>query len=290
MRRRRRLAGVVATFVAALLGAAGASAGTENTDPANDDHQFAWGENAGWINAEPSGDGGPGVEVLDFKLTGWMWGENIGWISLTCENTSSCGVTQYGVANNGFGALSGFAWSENAGWIRFDPTTCAPDPTCGVRIDPATGYFSGRAWGENIGWITFSSAGPIASTVRTGWCQATVAPPGTSFQLDAAPSGSNLLLSWSALGNAGWYDVVEGNLVTLRTTGGDFGASTSRCVVTKTIGTSVLVSGSSPTAGNGFWYLVRGANCKGRGTFDTGLPSQIGTRDGEINASANSCP
>ena len=30
----------------------------ENIDPDNDDSQYAWAENVGWINAEPGGDGG----------------------------------------------------------------------------------------------------------------------------------------------------------------------------------------------------------------------------------------
>jgi hypothetical protein len=37
----------------------------ENTDPEQSDSQYAWSENAGWLNAEPLGDGGPGVEVMD---------------------------------------------------------------------------------------------------------------------------------------------------------------------------------------------------------------------------------
>ena len=41
--------------------------------PSPDDSQYAWAENVGWINAEPQGNGGPGVEVTDSKLTGWMW-------------------------------------------------------------------------------------------------------------------------------------------------------------------------------------------------------------------------
>ena len=31
----------------------------ENIDPDDDDSQFAWAENAGWINAQPAGPGGP---------------------------------------------------------------------------------------------------------------------------------------------------------------------------------------------------------------------------------------
>ena len=129
----------------------------ENINPASDGSKYAWSENLGWLNAQPSGPGGPGVQVSDSILIGWMWSENAGWISLSCTNTS-CGSANFGVTNDGCGLLSGYAWAENAGWIDFAPTTCAGDPTCGVKIDPATGIFSGRAWSENAGWITFSSS------------------------------------------------------------------------------------------------------------------------------------
>ncbi|HXI02304.1 MAG TPA: hypothetical protein VNI57_03930 [Candidatus Saccharimonadales bacterium] len=145
----------------------------ENVDPQGDGSRYAWSENAGWINAEPLGEGGPGMVVGSAGLTGWMWGENAGWISLSCENTSSCGLTSYGVVNDGNGELSGRAWGENTGWISFScssPSLCDP---YGVVIDPSTGVFSGRAWAENIGWISFSGAPPSAWSVRTSWRPAT---------------------------------------------------------------------------------------------------------------------
>ena len=76
----------IASFlvVALFSGAAGAS---ENIDPQNDGSQYAYGENVGWLNTEPSGEGGPGIEVSDSGLAGWLWGENVGWISLSCANT-----------------------------------------------------------------------------------------------------------------------------------------------------------------------------------------------------------
>jgi hypothetical protein len=276
-------------FLAAVLVAPRVAGGAENIDPANDGHQYAWSENAGWINAEPSGDGGPGAEVGDFGLIGWLWGENIGWVSLSCENTGSCTTSSYRVQNDGFGVLSGFAWSENAGWINFDPTACDPDPTCGVRIDPSTGYIRGRAWGENVGWITFASGSPIESTARTSWCQGTAAAPGSGFTLSVAKSGSSVLLSWSTLPQASWYDVVRGRLSTLRNSRGNFAASTEECVAGRLTGTTQPFSGPSVSPGDGLWFLVRGANCKGHGTFDTGHPSQVGARDAEIAASGHDC-
>lgn len=262
----------------------------ENIDPGNDDHQYAWGENAGWFNAEPSGNGGPGIDVGDFTLMGWMWGENVGWVSLSCANTASCGTAAYGVTNNGFGVLSGFAWGENSGWINFAPSTCGGDPTCGVRVNPATGYFSGRAWGENIGWVTFSSGAPLVSTARTSWCAGFAAPPGTTFTLNAAKLGPDVMLSWGGLAGAGWYDVVQGTLSSLRSSGGDFSASAESCAGSRLTGSSQRVSGPPPASGDARWFLVRGGNCRGFGSFDSGSPRQVGSRDAEIAASPGNCP
>ena len=129
----------------------------ENIDPYNTDAQYGWSENTGWLNLKPVV--GPGVQVDEDKLTGWIWGENIGWINLSCQNTGYCGTVSYGVTNDGSGNLSGLAWGENVGWINFDPVV--PGETAAneyrVRID-ADGNFSGWAWGENLGWIKFDSS------------------------------------------------------------------------------------------------------------------------------------
>ncbi len=122
----------------------------ENIDPDNDDSKYAYGENVGWINLEPSS--GSGVTVTDSAVEGYAWGENIGWINLSPTNG--------GVDNDGNGNLSGYAWGENVGWINFAPTVS------GVTIDPSTGVFSGYAWGENIGWINFA---PTSGGVKTSW-------------------------------------------------------------------------------------------------------------------------
>jgi hypothetical protein len=125
------------------------SASAENIDPDNNGSQYAWGENVGWLNLEPGGDGGNGVDVTSTDLTGYIWGENIGWINLSPTNYG-------GVVNDGVGNLSGYAWGENVGWINFS----------GVAIHPVTGLFSGYAWGENIGWINFA---PPGIGIKTSW-------------------------------------------------------------------------------------------------------------------------
>jgi hypothetical protein len=282
MRGRGRLVGLC---LAAIL--CGGRAPAENIDPDGDGHRHAWGENVGWIDAEPSGDGGPGLAVADFSVTGWLWGENVGWVSASCQNTAVCATSPYGVANDGYGNLSGFAWSENAGWVRFDGGSCGPDPTCGVRIDPATGYFQGRAWSENLGWITFAEGPPISTTVRTSWCQAVGGPPGTGPRVTMSKAGQEILLHWTPQPGAAWLDVVGGRLSLLRSSGGDYTTATQGCMAGKVQGPAVSVPAGP---GESLWFLGRAANCRGRGPYDEGAPSQVGSRDAEIAASGRGCP
>lgn len=166
--RHRLLPGLV---VATVLAATASLVRAEDIDPNNNNSQFAWGENLGWINAEPGGPAGPGVDVAFNELTGYMYGENIGWINLNCKNNNTCATVPFGVTNDGAGKLGGYAWGENVGWISFcdqdTPNTCK---TTGseyrVVIDPLEGIFSGYAWGENVGWISFGDTAPMAYQVQ----------------------------------------------------------------------------------------------------------------------------
>jgi hypothetical protein len=144
------------------------SAFAENIDPDNNGSQYAWGENVGWLNLEPGGDGSNGMDVTGTDLAGYIWGENIGWISLSCMDTGNCGTVNYGVNNDGAGNLSGYAWGENVGWISFscENTGICSSLNYGVTINPVTGVFSGYAWGENIGWINFAPGG---IGIKTSW-------------------------------------------------------------------------------------------------------------------------
>jgi len=119
-----------------------------NIDPHGDGSQYAYGENVGWLNFEPSE--GLGVQVSVNRVEGFVWGENIGWINLSPS-------TYGGVVNDGHGNLTGFAWGENVGWINFDPQVPGGATDYGVTVDDE-GYFDGWAYGENIGWIHFDKA------------------------------------------------------------------------------------------------------------------------------------
>ena len=286
MKHLRPLLPVITMMLCVMYGTPTAA---ENIDPNNDGSQHAYAENVGWINAEPNDDGREGIQVGDGELSGWMWGENIGWISLSCKNTLSCATTDYGVLNDGNGTLSGYAWSENVGWINFAPSTS------GVTIDSTTGEFTGYAWSENAGWISFncantSSCGNADYKVTTDWaCNPSPAAPSEVPALDLDVQGTDAVLSWDLVSGATGSDIVYGGLNCLRSTGGDFTACTLACLDDNRTTTSLLHPGT-PAVGGGYWYLVRGQNCGGSGTYDSGQPPQAGLRDVEIAGSGSDCP
>jgi hypothetical protein len=214
-----------------LVSLEGFTIAAENIDPDNIDLQFAYSENAGWLNGEPSGDGGPGIELQTDRLTGWIWSENLGWISLACNNHGAdfCITVDYGVAHDGSGNLSGYAWGENVGWISF---SCRNTVSCGqvnygVTVEPLTGEFSGFGWGENIGWINFSQdvgfrARTVTRTLRvsnTGTGDGTITsnPPGIDCGTDCDQSYANgIVVALSAVADngsefTGWSGACSGN-------------------------------------------------------------------------------
>jgi len=145
---------VLGMVVLAAMLAGSIARATGNIDPANN---FAWSENAGWINFAPANGG---VTVSRAGLSGYAWAENIGWIKL-----AALGSTYGNTTTNDWGVklvgktLQGFAWSENAGWINFAPTQ-------GGGVTISNGWFNGYAWSENVGWVQFQNASP-AYGVRT---------------------------------------------------------------------------------------------------------------------------
>jgi hypothetical protein len=104
-------------------------------------------------------------------------------------------------------------------------------------------------------------------------------------RLDVAPAG----LSWTPLVVATAYDVVAGDLATLRATGGDFTAATEACLSDNQTGTA-LPHATDPVPGEGTWFLVRGVAESINLSLDTFAPGQIGSRDAEVAASAAACP
>jgi hypothetical protein len=95
-------------------------------------------------------------------------------------------------------------------------------------------------------------------------------------------------VSWTALGNATGYDVVRGDLQTLRDSNGDFTAATQECLV-EDHAMTLLDYTAEPGPGQGFWFLVRGVDAGGGLSYESFHPSQIGTRDDEIDSAPGAC-
>jgi hypothetical protein len=92
-------------------------------------------------------------------------------------------------------------------------------------------------------------------------------------------------LVWTPLGEAVTYDVVRGDLATLRASGGDFGVAVDACLadgcVENTLPQDVVLA-----PGEAVWFLVRPQG----GTYDEGGAGQAGPRDENIAQSPLACP
>jgi len=83
-------------------------------------------------------------------------------------------------------------------------------------------------------------------------------------------------------------DVVYGDLGTLQSSGGNFALATAACLENDRYETWASIP-SNPAAGQGFWYLVRPADCGG-GSYDESGAGQVQPRDPGIVASGVACP
>jgi len=142
------------------LAVSGGGGSTSNIHPI---YKYAWSDIYGWIDFKITDT----VTVSSTKVTGYAQSDAIGFIALDCATTPSstpdiCSISDFGIANDGFGDLKGLAWNDQIGWIRFD---CEDYPVgigdqCGtvdygVSID-SNGDFDGWAWNDVAGWISFN--------------------------------------------------------------------------------------------------------------------------------------
>jgi len=135
---------------------------------------------------------------------------------------------------------------------------------------------------------------PLASEVCDGVdnnCDATVdegfLTPGPIQGLRIADDKTTI--RWDVEPLADRYEVLKGDLVSLRQSAGDFTVSLTECLESDSLDAQ-SADGLDPGSGQGFYYLARALrDCK-LGTCDTGHPAQQESRDVEIDASGNSCP
>lgn len=127
----------------------------------------------------------------------------------------------------------------------------------------------------------------VAVCVFTAFIPAAGEPAASCLLLELRVSGSgtDTLLHWDPQSGAQSYCVERGDLVLLRATGGDFTVSLRQELESNTTETSLVFSGV-PEPGETYWFLVRENSA---GTFDTGCPSQIDSRDSEILSAGDIC-
>jgi hypothetical protein len=123
-------------------------------------------------------------------------------------------------------------------------------------------------------------------------CDGTIdnaAQPAGSSHVSASHAAGGALISWTSVSGATGYDLVRGSLTVLASSGGNFTLATDACLQDNSPLT-IRSDPGAPAPGQGKWYLVRGQNCGGAGTYDSGAPSQVGSRDAEIAAASGACP
>jgi hypothetical protein len=151
-------------MIIALVLAAGA--GLVRADSTvNPAHRYAYGANAGWIDARA--DTTNGAALGQSYCAGYLWSGNVGWIGLGNGPTngwhySNASATDWGVNHDGAGLLTGYAYGANIGWLTFEQTYGEP------RIDLLTGNLSGYAWGANVGWISLANSQAFVRTDTLG--------------------------------------------------------------------------------------------------------------------------
>jgi hypothetical protein len=97
-------------------------------------------------------------------------------------------------------------------------------------------------------------------------------------------------ITWNAVPGSIGYDVVRGDLGTLRATGGDFTAATSSCMEDDVAGTTLGYTDTPTSSREGHWVLIRSVAGDGPLTYQTLAGIQEGLRDEEINAAVDTCP
>jgi len=147
-----------------------------------------------------------------------------------------------------------------------------------VDADPVVRFDSGE--------VPLANYGPpidLSLSIHGGYCFDTVielrARPALRLHFDH--SG----LSWDEGDQAGGpYDVVLGDLGSLRATGGDYRAATIECLAHDYDGAGLDAS-YEPRPGEGYWFLARSAG----DDYADGVPDQTGDPDGGIAASPGAC-
>jgi CubicO group peptidase (beta-lactamase class C family) len=132
--------------------------------------------------------------------------------------------------------------------------------------------------------FTNGSNGSVTGTVAD-WVMNYAALEATTLQLDVDPD----MLSWTPPADALHYDVVRGDLGVMRSSAGDFVLATDTCAADNRVEMELPFT-LDPDPLQGWWFLARRVTTSGNGTYDSERPSQVESRDEEIEFSGDDCP
>jgi len=127
---------------------------------------------------------------------------------------------------------------------------------------------------------------PSTGNAKAAFPQAIHVDKGSLLGPEPDPS---VTVNWAASASA---DVLRGNLIALRASGGNYTGTVSACVANDLSGTGVL-DGSNPGAGGATYFLARptvAAFCNQTPGYTANHPKEAPGRDAEIAADGNACP
>ena len=242
----------------------------------------------------PSGaaqDDSMGVFPLNYYLI--VCGNGVTEPGETCDDgnttdgdccSSMCTLAHAGVTCSLAGNQCAFGTCSGATCTGITPITCDDGNVC---TDDACNPATGCVFTNNNASCSDGNSCTTNDFCVSGIC-AGGPPPAVPASTPSVTFGSKTQLGWPALAGATGYDAVKGDLSTLRASGGDFTTATTTCLADDQAPTQLDDAGT-PAPGSGFFYLVRGTSCSGSGTYDTGSPRQIGSRDAEVDAAPIAC-
>jgi hypothetical protein len=90
--------------------------------------------------------------------------------------------------------------------------------------------------------------------------------PGAIADLSLSKLGSMTVLDWGSLGISEIYDAARGTTADLRTAGG---TSDATCILSNGATPQITDSDPNPAPGETYYYIVRGQNACGLGSYGT---------------------
>jgi subtilisin-like proprotein convertase family protein len=266
-----------------------------DTDPGWDlTGQWAWGEpvGSGSKNRDPH-SGFTGANVVGYNLFG-NYGNDIAAKPITTEAIDCTGFSNVQLRFMRWLGVEPSAYDQAAVEVSNDGSSWT------AVWRHRGGEIRETAWSEQT--YDISSIADNQPTVFIRWVMgatdSTEAYPGWNIDdvevSGIVPVAGSVLsltksdVSWSPLAEAVAYDVVRGDVASLRASGGDFGAATEICLGDDLAATTLALD--DPPPGEAQWVLVRGVAPQGAMSYESFGPGQVGDRDAEIGSAPAACP